>query len=475
MNRKSRQEVPPSYISLETWQERKFPTRLLLISKGGTKMWVEEFSLENIRCFENVKLVFKERSEPFKWITLLSENGGGKSTILQAMALLLAGPEGSRTLLPRPDGWVRNEERIGKMWIKIHQGQNDPGKYGDVQVATHFAYSYFITGNERVVVNQKEYTEPVLQENPQRTLTWLRKNAFSKDSKGWFAVGYGCFRRLTRTSQVIVPSLAPQVRFTNFATQFQEDKPLSAFEQWMVHLEYQIRGKNKIATRQREIGIQAIDRLLPKGVSFSSVDDNGKILFAIGDRKVPTIALSDGYRSILALTGDLVWRLIQSFPDSDNPLGEEGVVLIDELDIHLHPIWQRDIAYWLQEQFPQLQFFVASHSPLVAAGAGEKALTYKFQLDEGRSSAVKITGLDKMEVGKILQSEAFQLVSPFSPQVQSRIDRYDELHRKGDSRTPIEENELTGLFEFMKELELSGKPSELDRKMDAYISRELSK
>ena len=84
--------------------------------------------------------------------------------------------------------------------------------------------------------------------------------------------------------------------------------------------------------------------MLPSGVTFDSVTPEGRILFSLGGQKVPTIALSDGYRSMLALTGDLVWRLLQAFPDSETPLQEEGVVLIDELDIHLHPIWQHEIA-----------------------------------------------------------------------------------------------------------------------------------
>ena len=92
--------------------------------------------------------------------------------------------------------------------------------------------------------------------------------------------------------------------------------------------------------------------------------------------------MSDGYRSVLALSGDLVWRLIVGFPRQEQLLveGKEGVVLIDELDIHLHPIWQRDIALWLRKQFPKLQFIVATHSPFIAAGAGQQALMLKFSL-----------------------------------------------------------------------------------------------
>ena len=59
-------------------------------------MWLEEVSLDNIKCFDKVNLRLGSKDAPYPWVTLLGENGGGKSTILQALGLLLAGPEGSQ-------------------------------------------------------------------------------------------------------------------------------------------------------------------------------------------------------------------------------------------------------------------------------------------------------------------------------------------------------------------------------------------
>ena len=82
-------------------------------------MWVEELTLENVRCFDRQTLRFSQGQHPHRWTTLLSENGGGKSTALQALSLLLAGPEGAQKLLPRPVGWLRNEEQPGKISVRI--------------------------------------------------------------------------------------------------------------------------------------------------------------------------------------------------------------------------------------------------------------------------------------------------------------------------------------------------------------------
>ncbi len=440
-------------------------------------MWIEELRLENIRCFENQTVKFMKGDLHYRWVTFLSENGGGKSTALQALALLLAGPEGAQKLLPRPVGWLRDEGRPGKVSIRIHQGDGDPGRHGEKKVRRAFGYTFFLTGSKKLTIRNKTFTEPTIQESPSTVLTWLRQNALTSKGPGWFAVGYGAFRRLTRSSQIIIPSLQSQARFTNFTTQFDEDQPLSAFENWMVYLDYRIAKKNdKEARRQRDLGVVAINKVLPADVRFDSVTAEGRILINVDGQIVPTIALSDGYRSILALAGDLVWRLITAYPNSDDPLNEEGVVLIDELDIHLHPIWQRDIAGWLQEQFPKLQFIVATHSPLIAAGAGDGALTLRFRLESGGVIVEPVDNIAAMNVDRILQSTAFGLVSPYTPKTQCRIDRYDELARKGKRRSAAENKEFQGLFDFMKTARpIGGPPSEnsVEAKVDAYLEKAL--
>jgi predicted ATPase len=439
-------------------------------------MWIEELVLDNVKCFEQATFRFGTKTEPNRWTTLLSENGGGKSTVLQAISLLLAGPESAQRLLSRPIGWLRDESKAGKISIRMHQGHNDPGSHGFEKIRTAFGYSYHLTGQERITIRNKLYTEPGVHENSDRTLTWLRQNAFSSQDGGWFAVGYGAFRRLTRSSQIIVPSLEPSARFTNFLTQFAEDETLSAFERWMVYLDYRIaKEKDVQATRMMELGIKAINQLLPDNVSFNNVDQNGRIIFDVYGNKVPTISLSDGYRSVLALAGDLVWRLIQAFPNSENPLNEQGVIVVDELDIHLHPVWQRSIAGLLRKQFPNMQFIVATHSPMVAAGAGEDAITLRFKANEGVASISTDHLLFAKSVDEILQSEAFGFVSPYSPQTEKKLADFEKLVKKGSKRTPQEAMEYNQLSLFMNEYQPLGVPKQgsLDSKVDAFLAEHL--
>src|SRR5262249_26802951 len=154
-------------------------------------MWVEELGIENIRCFESATLRFaRGGDEPYRWITFLSENGGGESTALQALGLLLAGPGGAQKLLPRPPGGVREERQPGKISTKIHQHANDPGQPGTEKGRRAFGYSYTLTGTKPLTINNKLYTEPSIVPAGQSVLTWLRENAFPSTGTGWFAVGY---------------------------------------------------------------------------------------------------------------------------------------------------------------------------------------------------------------------------------------------------------------------------------------------
>jgi predicted ATP-binding protein involved in virulence len=77
--------------------------------------------------------------------------------------------------------------------------------------------------------------------------------------------------------------------------------------------------------------------------------------------------LSDGEKCLIAMVGDIAHRLALANPKSENPLEGEGIVLIDEIELHLHPKWQREVVPRLQATFPNCQFILTTHSPQVIA------------------------------------------------------------------------------------------------------------
>jgi predicted ATP-binding protein involved in virulence len=83
------------------------------------------------------------------------------------------------------------------------------------------------------------------------------------------------------------------------------------------------------------------------------------------DKTLNVNQLSQGEKSLMALVGDIARRLAMMNPKLDNPLLGKGIILIDEIDMHLHPQWQRSIIQRLQTTFPNCQFILTTHSPLV--------------------------------------------------------------------------------------------------------------
>jgi hypothetical protein len=102
-----------------------------------------------------------------------------------------------------------------------------------------------------------------------------------------------------------------------------------------------------------------------KGVEF--VDASGF--------RVPVQELSDGYRSVLSMTFELVRQMAlrysaeKLFSADRTQILRPGVVIVDEIDAHLHPSWQRTIGVWFRKHFPNVQFIVSTHSPLICQAA----------------------------------------------------------------------------------------------------------
>jgi predicted ATP-binding protein involved in virulence len=88
-----------------------------------------------------------------------------------------------------------------------------------------------------------------------------------------------------------------------------------------------------------------------------AIDKNGETL--------NVAQLSQGEKSLMALVGDIARRLAMLNPSLENPLAGDGIILIDEVDLHLHPSWQRSLCDRLIATFPNCQFVLTTHSPLV--------------------------------------------------------------------------------------------------------------
>ncbi|MET3578923.1 putative ATP-binding protein involved in virulence [Mesorhizobium robiniae] len=141
---------------------------------------------------------------------------------------------------------------------------------------------------------------------------------------------------------------------------------LRQFADWMrAQMEL---SSERPASRHLVDGISsALDRFLPGYSNLRPSDENpSKVLIDIKGTTLDVRLLSDGERNVLALILDVSKRLAQANPRLDDPLESgEAVVLIDEIDLHLHPQWQRKIVGNLERTFPKCQFVATTHSPQI--------------------------------------------------------------------------------------------------------------
>jgi len=125
-------------------------------------------------------------------------------------------------------------------------------------------------------------------------------------------------------------------------------------------------NSGKFKDVQLEVVRQAIYAFMP---DFKNLQVSRKPRLAMiidkNDKTLNVSQLSQGEKSLMALVGDIARRLAMMNPKLDNPLHGKGIILIDEIDMHLHPQWQRSIIQRLQTTFPNCQFILTTHSPLV--------------------------------------------------------------------------------------------------------------
>jgi predicted ATP-binding protein involved in virulence len=193
----------------------------------------------------------------------------------------------------------------------------------------------------------------------------------------------------------------------------------------------------KLLPGVREVGIGAPSR----------ENRSASVRFKTADGWVPLDAVGYGYRNTVAWVVDLASRLVERYPDSVDPLGEPAVVFVDEIDLHLHPTWQRTLMTYLTECFPRVQFVVTAHSPLfVQAAAGANLVLLK--REKKRVTIVNdVDEIANWRLDQIVTSELFGLPTARPPQLDAALKERKSLLSKGtltgNDKTRLAELERT--------------------------------
>lgn len=364
--------------------------RRLARQTKGRCMFLRDLEITNIRSIEHARLTFDDRdNQTRRWTLLVGENGFGKSAILRAIALVTAGSEALPELLGSPEQWVRNGQEHGSIRARLVTAE---GETREIELSLY----------------RGDSLRKLFQRND-ATLTALDR-ALRHASRNYLCMGYGVTRRLASSDVHSMASgeLFRNIRSRSVGTLFSPDATLHPLETWAIDLDAQARQAGLEVVRE------TLEGLLP-GVHFREIDyENRRILFDTPDGVVPLSRLSEGYRNMAGWCGDLVYRLTEIYRNYRNPLTGRGLLLIDEVDLHLHPALQRRLRQFLLAKLPHLQIIATTNSPLTAqqCGAGELYVMQRLMLPAGPGPAmvVRFEGEpSRMPLPELLASPLFGL------------------------------------------------------------------
>jgi energy-coupling factor transporter ATP-binding protein EcfA2 len=334
-------------------------------------MYLHQIKINNIRSIKAFELSFHSK-EYAGWHVIIGDNGAGKSTLVRAIALALVGPLEAMALRQTWAEWLRQEESEGHIELQVdHDSALDQKtgrgastrKYIPVSICfqkqSHHNSNVVLSHNNRADIDPNCYL-------------W-------GNGTGWFSASYGPFRRFTGGDREFERIFQSNPRLAPHLSVFGENIALTECLDWLrdLHikqLEGQTDGKILADLKNflNEGGLLPYNTVLEK-ISADAIvfrDGNGCV--------VPAPQLSDGYRSILSITFELIRQMVRTYganavfkpiQEGQRKIDLPGVVLIDEIDAHLHPSWQRRIGHWFRRYFPNLQFIVTTHSPLVCQAA----------------------------------------------------------------------------------------------------------
>jgi len=397
-------------------------------------MYLKKIQLQNIRGFESLGFDLTRPNGEFAgWTVFTGDNGAGKSSLLKAIAVGLTGKETARALQPNFQRWVREGASEGSIELTIvpEQGVDEFSGGGKT------AYKPF-PATVVLHANGKDTRVDIAESQ-----NAARRGLWASGSQGWFSCGYGPFRRVFGASSDAM-RLMVGVTTERFVTMFQEAASLAEVDQWLRSLNHKKLENRPTETAHLELLIEMLrDELMPNRITVDRVDSDGLWLKDRNGLRLAWNDMSDGYRSALALLADILRHLINAYgiegltqrgPDGKLSIVKGGVVMIDEIDAHLHPEWQREIGFWLKQHFPKIQFLVTTHSPIICQAADENGL---FVLPEPGSKD-KARALTQQEYEKVISSRpdtilmtpAFGLQNTRSPRAVEGRAAYSKLMAK---------------------------------------------
>lgn len=427
-----------------------------MINRSVAKTQLRKVTIENFRKFSRLQL----STENAPVTIIVGNNGAGKSSILDAIATGL--------------GWLvsRIHREKGKGPLISEKAIKNGESHCSIQIeleeeSKSYQWKLVRTGKGKTKKEESRLTEL-------NTLAEYYRESLHEPAKGslplfayypvtravmdisWSATGHQSYDELAGYHD----TLKGRSDFQQFFEWFHARENIENSEvigQLLADLKRSDATPERIAQalqKQKDSQLEAVRRAIGK---FMPGFDNLRIqrkpelqmLIDKDGEALDILQLSDGERCLLAMVGDLARRLAMINPNMENPLEGQGIILIDEIDLHLHPKWQRTVIHNLITTFPNCQFFITTHSPQVLGDANNANV---YLLDEDQEEALQpiqnVFGKDSNQVLLEIMNTEIR-----NPAVQSQLD---------DLFAFIQKKELKKATSLLKQLQKLLGPNDLE-------------
>lgn len=403
-------------------------------------MYLSQIRLDNVKCFDTGFTINLERNgKPILWTSILGDNATGKTTLLRSIAICLCDePSGAALLKESEGGYIRRDKLEATINLTFKDESNSAETFN---IATTITESSPVRGPsfERIRQNIK----------PSEKL-------FPWDSL--FACAYGTGRAVAATGDVSGYSVMNAVyNLFNYSEGLQN--PELAFR--------------RLSQNRRSNLRSSLKKILNLGGRATiGLTDFGLVVSGTWGTKMPLRDLADGYRSTFFWITDLWGWAVSHNPKIITSADISGIVLIDELEQHLHPLWQRYVIKRLREEFPRIQFIVTTHSPLIALGTADIDDASMVTLKLGDEN--NVTGIEReassyrgIRADQILTS-IFGLPIARSGGIGDQILQFQELFARGKLSKKEQET-----FDFLKDNIIKELPVINENAEDLKIHKEV--
>lgn len=376
-------------------------------------VYFHKLVVANARCFgsepQTLQLTDPD-GQPAMWNVLLGNNGTGKTTLLQ-----LLGNCGPEHVLhpPKPNlpvlapgvnlkyfDTLNRNPPLDPPWSSWDESRSNRALQVSMRITCG---GRVLDGRVRAVGSETAFSV-----------------FFDTVPSGWLLAAYGATRRLK-------PRGLDEEASSAVASLFDDDAPLFSPENWLFGLDYAAAkadpGDMSAAKMRDRVKALFVD-VLPEieDIRFvTSKDDPPRVEFKCPYGWVDIHSLGLGYRTMIAWLADFVSRMFKKYQHLPDPLSGPAICLVDEIDLHLHPTWQRKIRSYLRERFPRTQFIVTAHSPLIVQASEDANLVLLRREGDHVVIDNDVDEIKNWRLDQILTSELFGLESARSPSVEKAV------------------------------------------------------